>query len=288
MSKMIEAMTEAESFDADLQLTILSLMPNLTDLSQPPVPGNLIVSARGDVQFKTLADAKIQADVHLEEKAQGQPVALDSKLLYSNKKVFLNLQNAPELGGIDLLPLKNNWYKLDLNTVLSEDSALTNDKIDAKKEKALRKLFAKTKFLQLVADKGVVALDGRAVYDYQVKLNKEAAAKFFKKSTKIIDNRDLTELEIADMQTSLSDWEQATAELWIGKNDYLLYKTALKYEVGEEPDKAVYDVVLRLDSFDKQIDIQYPVGVRDFDIGQFLFDAATVDVNEADNGDILK
>jgi len=277
---MFGEMTKLESAYMDLQLGVSSKFPDLNNLFAAPSDGKLIVSAQGELNTQNLGALETALNFEIKQVSKGQEVGANGNLVYKGKMLFVKLLNAPKLGIFDLASLKNSWYKVDLNTMIAADDSLIKKEVDPKKEKALRKLVAKTNFLQIVEDKGRVDLDGRQVYDYVVKPNKKEILDFFKGSTKIMDGRNLTELEISDLEKTLADIEKAKIEIWVGASDSLLYKTVISTELATDNEKSVYDIVLKLDKMNQKVEIKEPADAKDFDFASMLFGGLNANLND--------
>jgi outer membrane lipoprotein-sorting protein len=286
VQKMLGEMPKVESASLDMQLSSTGKFTDLNNMFAGAVPGKFTVSAKGDMNTKSLESMETVLALDVKQDITGKITAANGNIIYKNKKLFVKLLTVPKLGFFDLTSMKNDWYAIDLNLI--SDSALVKNEVDAAKEKELRKLFSKTKFLQIVEDKGQVDLDGRKVYDYVVKLNQKEAIKFFKKSTEIMDGRNLTELEISELEKTLKNFENAKVELWIGVSDYRLYKGTLSSEVMEGNEKTVYELVLKLDKMNQLVEIKEPTDAKEFDFAKMFFGGLGASLDQLGNGDILK
>jgi hypothetical protein len=117
---------------------------------------------------------------------------------------------------------KGKWLHLASDFVPESLKQFQNrDEKTLAKEKQLKDIFVSTNLFEVNKEFGVEDLNGAKVYHYGVKLNEDGLKDYVRKAAQV-DGRELSDAEVAQASDFIKTVNNI--ELWIGVNDYYLYK----------------------------------------------------------------
>ncbi len=161
-------------------------------------------------------------------------------------------------------PYKGKWQHLASDFVpeglrgLQEKDAET-----LQLEADLKNLFVNTKIFDVTKEYGVEKLNGNNVYHYGVKINKEGAADYVRKASRLT-GEELTDAEVIEA-IAFAD-SVTNMELWIGTKDYYLYKGVLALSGGAVEGGAESEISLTYtaNSYNQDLGIEAPADFDEF------------------------
>lgn len=177
--------------------------------------------------------------------------------------IYFKLNNL-DLGTMGIMyggaiaPYKNKWYFIDTKEILEKAKKEKEFSLDEKNdfdfekiEKEIRMVFGKYEIIKFQKDLGDVEINGKEVYHYQVKINSEELLDFYVEFLKVIADEvasvtgdDLMidqdfDAEVEAIKKEISPilnevLANVKTEIWIGKEDNLIYKIGLKGDYSAE------------------------------------------------------
>ena len=150
------------------------------------------------------------------------------------------------------------------------------------KEKQLKQLFVDTNLFIVAKEYGVENVNGHKVYHYGIQFDENGVKEYVQKAA-VIDGRELTDEEIEEASKIVSYVDNA--ELWIGTDDYYLYKAILNLVGGYQEEDGTdmnIDVLFTGNDYNKAIKVSAPDGAEEFNPLELImaYSAATMAVSE--------
>ena len=268
------------------------LKQNFTEVKSGDFSGDIAMTGSGQgetVDFNITAGLKFDRNdlenraMELQVKTNGTMSALektvDADIDFEMKTVGemyyirLNKFDSTDENMAQIKPLLDNytgkWLHLPSEYIPEDLRNLQNkDEATLAKEKQLKDLFLETDLFSVVKEYGIETLDGKKVYHYGIELDQKGVQDYIRASA-VIEGREVSEDEIAEA-SKIADYLKG-AELWIGTEDYNLYKFVINIDsnaLGEEMAQADSDMqislTLRASSYNKPITITVPADSQEF------------------------
>jgi hypothetical protein len=249
----------------------------------------------------------IKAIIDISAENGGQEISFDLDTAQFGQKIAYLKLNDLDLGAIGMMmgseinSLKEKWYKLDLEELekLGSDSS---DSVSGMGMKTydmnkIIELYNKYELLKFQEDLGDVKLGGIEVYHYKVKLDGVASTNFYIDILKELSTEQEFEEVFGQIEEDIERYDyiindvadNIDVEVWIGKDDKLMYKTKMSGMFDEEfiemlKNKMIieedfsdnkftkvtddFEVVFNIDfsmsNFNKQVEINEPEEADDF------------------------
>jgi len=226
------------------------------------------VKADGKLDRKDKNNHKIDFDIKLDGSMDAGERSISGeanfKIIALGGEYYLNLlkfnstDEATKKAEKILAPYMKKWQLLPSDLMPDDIKKFQNkDEEELKKEEKVRKLFIDIKLFEVIKEYGAEKLDGRKVYHYGIKLNKEGVREYVNKASTIM-GRELTIDEIEEY-VSYTD-RISNMELYISKEDYLLYKAVIDVMSKGKTDEIVNNthLVYTARSYNKDIKIEKP------------------------------
>jgi len=236
---------------------------------------NINFDLTGDVKLDRLSDVK-KADVTA--KLGGSLLAADKKMegnidleiltIGQEFYFFLNQFDTsdPQTENIEkqLEPYIKKWEHLASDFV-PESIKKWQEKDEAalKREEQLKDLFVNTTLFDVTKEYGIEKVEGNKAYHYAVRPNKEGVKEYIKKAA-TINGREMTDQEVLDSASFVDSI--TNLELWIGHDDYFLYKGVLELS-GKNPDSNVtsqISITYTGNSYNKDLKLKAPDKFEEF------------------------
>ncbi len=179
----------------------------------------------------------------------------------------------------------DKWLLLDSDFIPEDIRQLQQkDEETLAKEKQLKQLFVESKIFYVDKEYGIENVNGEKVYHYGIKFDEDGVKDYIRKAA-IIDGRALTETEVeeaAKLATYITN-----AELWIGTDDYFLYKGVADLTGGVVEDEVDMGVKILMEGkdYNKDIEIVAPEDAEDFDPLELLMAYSNSD-SETEDGNL--
>jgi hypothetical protein len=194
---------------------------------------NVGFNLNADVKFDR-ADENRKADIGVKMNGalntEGKTLdgSLELNLIALGKDFYINLakfessDSSTESFKKAVQPYLKKWEHLASDYVPDNIKKLQEkDEDSIKKEDQLKDLFVNTEIFTVSKEFGVENLNGEKVYHFGIKFDKNGVKEFIKKASSI-NGVEKTDQEVADSAAFFDSVKNA--ELWIGGNDYYLYK----------------------------------------------------------------
>jgi len=187
------------------------------------------------------------------------------------KIIYAKLSDVPNLGFFDLSAIKNQWIKIDTEALkkqfglekIEEQLKETQKKQELSPEQIekLKTAVQQTKIFKITEKLAGEKIEGINTYHYKFAIDKEGVKKLFADISQIVQDKTLTEEELANFDKSFEAVELPEGEIWIGKKDLLPYKIILS-SIIKETDKSKtsgkISFTLLLKNFNKPVQIDIP------------------------------
>lgn len=195
-----------------------------------------------------------------------------------SQAVYLKLSNIPNLGFFDLSFITNQWIRIDTEALKKQFGLEKLEKQikEAQKQKELspeqieeiKRVGALAKVLKITDKLPSEKIDGVETYHYKFVIDKEGLKKLVIDISFIVQDKTLTEKEVADFDKSLEIIESLGGEIWIGKKDLLPYKIFLQISVKETDESKIsgkLTLMILFKNYNKPVQIDVPSPVKNLE-----------------------
>ncbi|MBN2087193.1 hypothetical protein JW758_02495 [Candidatus Peregrinibacteria bacterium] len=265
IEKFKENLTEIES--ADITTTIVMKGANVNETVDFDADLTIKFDRRDTDDRK--ADIKVVLSGLMETAGQVLSGDADLSLVTLAEEYFIRLDELKMTGeNMDVIEpifekFGKKWLRIDPNFIPENIRELQQkDEATLAKEEELKELFIESKLINVNKEFGVETVNGQKVYHYGIGFNLEGVKDYVRKAS-IIDGRALTEPEVEEMSKSAANFKNT--ELWIGIDDYYLYKAVTDINGGAEGVDSNINVLLEGKDYNKKIEITAPEDVEDLD-----------------------
>lgn len=231
------------------------------NLQETETPSSLLV-------FNVSTDALSSPD--------GRELVAGAEVRTVGDNAYIKLSEATDLVFFDLSAIKNQWIKADLKAQdLSEQVGLlaVADQASTTLQQALlkertEKIILAVKQAKIIKITGTLPsenLDGVKAYHYKFSLDKAELRKLFVEASRIIQEQELTEEELADFDKSFAAMGTPTGEIWVGQKDFLPYKIYLNFSVqktAEIKTPGQASLTLSFKNFDQPLEVEEPIEAK--------------------------
>jgi len=283
--KVLERMEEEmEKVKSALSKTEISL----TGKNEEEISVELKVKSKWEKidSGKTKSEGDFSLTFSSQGKFIGGKVLLAGKTIGEDKTVFLKMTTVPELPflkmmGIDLSQLKDEWIKIDSQFLKDfmggEDKKSTEEeqKVEKELQEKIKKVFREKRILLVEKELEDEEIGGKKVYHYLVRVNK---SEFSNAIVEILKNTEKSMLEESGATLTLDPEKfkkeildklgEIKGQLWIGKKDYLLYKSTFETEVELETKKGKVNFSFKFNNenskFNQPVKITLPSEYKNF------------------------
>jgi hypothetical protein len=288
IQKMTIKLTEIKSLENSGEIKIIevnagNLLGGGSNFSQPTQPSykkasNFSINFNSVSDIHDLNNPKGSFSFNINTDALGAlgqgNFAFGLEIRTIDKIVYVKLSNVPNLGFFDLSAVANQWIKIDTEALKKQfglekleaqvkeaqkKQELSPEQMKLKIAVQLAKIFKITE--KLPSEK----IEGVNTYHYKFIIDKEGIKNLFIEISKIVQDKTLTEEELADFDKSLELIELPEGEIWIGKNDLLPYKISLS-SIIKETDKSKISGKVSFTqlfkNFNKPVQIEIPTPAK--------------------------
>ena len=243
--------------------------------------GAFSVKIEGDSDNSDLANRKSGANLNLVFSGEGMEIFLALENITIGDTSYIKLTTLPALPilepilailGIDLNKVKNQWIKIDEESVKEIAGNFPAQKIEESErqkeaEKRLNDLLANKKLYLVKKEFPDEEIKGEKAYHYSVALNKSELKDLIPEAIKILQGTGGEELSGAGSLFSefFDQLGNVTADIWIGKKDNFLRKLKGQIEIKlpEKTDDIIsIDFLLEFSNFNQPIKIEAPSGSK--------------------------
>lgn len=190
--------------------------------------------------------------------------ALGLEIRTIDKVVYIKLNGLPNLAGsFDLSVLSNQWIKIDTAPIKEDQKQqeLTPEQVEKLKQ------IVKQAEIFKVTEKLASEKNGEVnTHHYKFLIDKNELKKLIVDIIKVVQDKTLTNEELAEFDKVLEAIETLGGEIWIGKKDYLPYKILLMLKETAESKTAgqlqLMTVTLSFKNYNKPVQIDIPSSVK--------------------------
>lgn len=269
---MMAKMQEVKSFHYKADLEISGEMPDAINLlgkmppSQKLTPVKINSNIQGNLDIHDYNNIKSSFRLSLHTKME-PTIDLEMEVRSIDNIAYLKLNKLSDLGPIpfNLTQFENQWIKFESTPTTKQQKAETQ--LTDKQIKQLQDLAKQTNFFiikQVLKDE---LIDNVKTYHYKFILDKTEIKNFLIEINKVIGEKQPTTEELKQLDEAIEQLEQAEGELWIGKEDFLLYKAMLNSDVSffvNQETKGSGKLILSVifSNFNKPVNITAPQNFR--------------------------
>jgi len=192
-----------------------------------------------------------------------------------NKVVYVKLNNLPNLGFFDLSFLSNQWIKIDTEAIKKQfglekfeaqiKEAPKQQGLTPEQTEKLKQVVAQTKVFKVTEKLASEEIEGINTHHYKFLIDKNELKKLITDISAIVQNKTLTDEELAELDKGLEAIESLGGEIWIGKKDYLPYKIIFTVGIKETTESKTagqLTATLSFKNYDKPVQIDIPSPVK--------------------------
>lgn len=259
----LEAMNNvnSHSFEGDINIDISSD----SDLVDGNDPVNISIVAQFDGQTDQTdpnnikSSFNVKPEINISIDGGNEQLSVDLSMMSFGKiteqAVYYRL-NDFDLGAVGLIygkmivPYKGNWYFIDMKELqeMNNVSLKENDFDFEKMIEKVMELYQKYEIIKFKKDLGNVEIDGKEAYHYQVKIDPETLIDFYIDFLEMIfseslsgdnvNSEDFKEVIEESREEILAILQEVMlnveTEIWIGKEDKLVYKIYVSGDYDQE------------------------------------------------------
>jgi hypothetical protein len=267
MEKAQEKLVEIESGQIEVVMNISD------ETAQDAVGFKGEISAQFDHSDEELKKTEVSGDLSGSFQAEGQ--TLDGRTSFDfisiGQQLYVKLNdletNYPDFQQI--APFVNmyqdKWLSIAEDFIPEEIRELSaQDEEMRKKQEQLEDLFEETELFNVIKEYGVETLNGKNVYHFGVEADEDGFREYVSKAA-AIHEQPLTNDEVDEAVEVITYLNEA--ELWIGTNDYYVYKAVLNFSgdaVAENGADMSVTVTIEGEEFNKRQEIEAPEGAEEF------------------------
>ncbi len=168
----------------------------------------------------------------------------------------INLGAAGLMLGKTITPYKDKWYFWDVKKTMEKDdlySEMQEEDSDFNtKMRKIKEIFKRYELIKFQKDLGDTEIDSKKVHHYQVKPDSETLSAFYMEILKEVFEFDFDETDKDEFKekkeeiaTSLDEFlKNIEVEIWIGKEDRLIYKIYLSGNYDEKDMERISEMTL--------------------------------------------
>lgn len=232
---------------------------------------------------KGLFSFNIKTDA-LKELTQGES-AFGLEVRTIGKVIYVKLNNLPNLGFFDLSALSNQWIKIDAEAIKKqfglekfEEQIKESQKqreLTPEQVEKLKQIFAQAKVLKVTEKLASEKIEGVDTHHYKFLIDKNELKKLTVDISGVVQNKTLTDKELAELDKGLEVIDNLGGEIWIGKKDYLPHKILLTIgikETAESKTAGQTTTTLSFKNYNKSVQIDIPSPVKSIEeiLGQLF------------------
>lgn len=288
VQKMIEKMAEVKSLEYSGQIEAEGEIDNLAmpfplggkgDSSQSKQPsptkrkGKFSIDFNGSSDIQNPNNPKMQFKIGINTNLSPKRFTLEVRVI--DKIGYLKLDDLPDDLGFDTSFLKGQWIKSDFKAIKKEKyskEVQKEQKISPEQKKEIKEAIAKAKIFKITKELQDEKIEGVDTHHYKLSINKEEVIQLFIEISKILfPNESLNEKELKGSLTASFDneaIESVKGEIWIGKEDFLLYKllfsSAIK-ETEKTKSEGKLTIQTQFKNYNKPVQIDIPKPAKPFE-----------------------
>lgn len=191
------------------------------------------------------------------------------------KIIYVKISDVPNLGLFDLSAVKNQWVKIDTEALKKQfglekleeqlKEAQKQQELSPEQIEKLKEAIQQAEILKITQKLPSEKINGVSTHHYKFAIDKQGIKKLTTDISQIVQNKALTEKELADFDKSLEAIELPEGEIWIGKKDLLPYKVSLSSTIKETEQSKTSGKIsftLLFKNFNKPVQIDIPAQAK--------------------------
>lgn len=267
MSQMIQNMQDVKSLEYAGQITLEVKTDLVSEIPEDIISFeedqiNSSLNFNGSFDINDLKNPNILSVVDIASNLLEKNLNIEARMV--DNIGYFKLNNIPFKEFIDLSFLENEWVEIDSKDYLKDqvldgfDDKITNEKDKIKEVVKNARIFTITK-------KSADEINGIKTHYYYFTIDKEKLLSFLLEINGIIEADPLTEKEIEEAKKILEEIKMPDGEVWIGKEDYLLYKIILNFNFIDEKSIIKSNITFDFNNHNKGTKTDAPFSAKTFD-----------------------
>ena len=262
---------QIKSFGYKAILSVKSDLPSrvVNDPSDLNKKVNFTIRSEGNIDKRKIRESRISSHFGIDINVASSSINLaKGELLGVNNIFYLRLDKLLEFGIFNLKRIENKWYRVSLadflkNDKLKKDYGKTlnefENNVNERQMIELGILARKTDFLTVTGVMPEEIVNGRRAYHYKYRINTLGLEKFLDGAKEILSGTKFNSKESLDLDRSLTKLSGIGGDIWIGKQDNLIYGITVVFEdTLEKGISARISFASSLFNFNKPVKISIP------------------------------
>lgn len=232
---------------------------------------SVIFNGASDVYDLNNPKSSFSLDIKTDALGQEES-SLKTEIRNIGEVVYIKLNDIPDLGFFDLSFLKEQWIKIDADSLkrqlgleekLNEEQKAQN--LSPEQIEKIKSSFERNGIFKITQKLADEKINGVNAYHYKFAVNKEGVKEIIIDAVKIVQNKTPNENEIEGLNKGLELIEFPENEIWIGKKDLLPYKISLNSTIKETKESKYssnFSLVLSFKNFNKPVQVDAPKEVK--------------------------
>ncbi len=182
---------------------------------------------------------------------------------------YFKLNTVPALGKLNLSALTNMWVHLDPKVLAKPDAGTSSDvtstTVDKDTTEKIKDIVRGAKVLQVTEDLGSEDIAGISTHRYKASVNEAEVMRAAREIAQVTKGKAMSIEEETKMIEFWTRTEITNVELWIGTNDFYLYRTSFNVDIvktAKEPTSGKLTFDLQLRNFNKPVTVEAPTGPK--------------------------
>lgn len=265
------------------QLTLSADMTGVDNKDNVEAKAQLAVAFdwRGEKDRKISIDTSLNGKMTAGETVTDGALDLSLRSVGDNFYIYLKKLESSDPTFKSAEPIikgySGKWLKLASDFVPKNIREVqTKDAAALEKENQIRKLFAETALFTVAKEYGKETVNGKKVYHYGIRLDKEGVKDYLRK-TALIEGTQITDTQLDDAAKAVDSLQGL--EVWIGVKDYYLYKATGHLNAQNEEEngvKAGAQLTLEGAGYNEDQTIETPENAEEFNPLALLMGAAQI------------
>lgn len=246
-----------------------------------PFPENFVVNTSGAVDVRDTKSPALDLTISGNATVGGDQIPAGVNVRYVGSMLYLRLNDAPNVGPIDLSFLKGQWIKIDVAAMLKQfgvdlSKATTKGSPPSIEDiNTIRQVLLSSNVFTITATLPSENIAGVGTYHYAFTIDKQQVMMVMGKIAEVLNKKPLDATERADLQKSLNAIDSISGELWIGKTDFYVRQVKYTLVVKETPESKWGGTVIetiQLSNYNTPDQIVAPTPVKPIEeiIGPFM------------------
>ena len=281
VAKMLENMSNVKSLEYKGQMAVevetlttssISYFLEKADNSKEKQKESALLDLSGSFDINNLDSPKLVSSIKITSDVIEENT--EASIIINDEVYYFKLTDIPNIF-FDASFLEDKWVSVDLKEIKKylEEEGKGEDVEEFEKQKKILleekteqiKEITKKANVYIITKKSIDEINGKKAYRYAFTMSREKIIDLFSEINKLISDEPLIKDEDRqEVMEILKDVEMPSGEVWIGKEDLLLYKIKIDYTLEniEMETVADFDIDLEFSNHNKEIKVDIPSSTK--------------------------